>query len=275
MEKVFLTKEERQACSFKLLKCFDSFCCSHSIRYSLSGGSLLGAIRHNGFIPWDDDIDVELPRPDYNRFIREFCDAGGQYQCFAPELGNSMITYARLCDMKETVSIPYCPWCREDTGIYIDVFPVDALPDDYIEYEILASKLHHLVFDVLYQSRGATMRISNDLGFKRIIKTIGKRLLYGRNDVDRLVRSIVDILESRDYSTAKYAGQIAYPMYWKGKFLEKDVFESYTRVKFENSVFFAVSQFDRMLTALYGDYMKLPPEKDRIPAHTEHQFYWK
>ena len=275
MKRVYLTKEERQACSLRLLKHLDSFCLSRSIRYSLSGGTLLGAVRHGGFIPWDDDVDVELPRPDYNRFVTEFADSYGQYKCYAPEKGNSMITYARLCDMVETGSIPYTPWCKEETGIYIDVFPVDALPDDYNDYEDLATNLHHLVFDVLYHRRGATVPITKELGTMRIIKTLGKRLLYGRNDVDKLLESILMILRERDYNSATHVGQIAYPMYWKGKFLKKEIYESYTRIRFEDSEFYSVSKFELMLKALYGDYMKLPPEKDRVPAHTEHLFYWR
>ena len=275
IEKKYLTKEERQACSLKLLKCFDAFCSSHSIRYSLSGGTLLGAIRHNGFIPWDDDIDVELPRPDYNRFVMDYKDPQGRYKCYAPEIGNSMITYARLCDMVDTGSIPYCPWCKENTGIYIDIFPVDALPDDYNEFAETSAKLHRLVFYDLYYSRGATVQITRDLGFKRIIRILGKRLVYGRKDIEERLKTILDILGERDYSNAHHVGQVAYPMYWKGKFFDKDIYDSYTRVKFEDSEFSAVSQYDLMLKGLYGDYMELPPVEKRVPAHTEHLIYWR
>ena len=94
-----LTLKDLQRIGLQIMKEIDKWCLEHNVSYSLCGGSLIGAIRHKGFIPWDDDIDIVMPRPEYERFVREFRHP--DLVCVAPELQNSYLTFARVCDIKK------------------------------------------------------------------------------------------------------------------------------------------------------------------------------
>lgn len=161
MKKEIMLEELREI-QLQMMDKIHEFCESHNIRYSLGGGTLLGAVRHKGYIPWDDDIDIMLPRPDYDRFIREF--EGAYKDLNIQHLGNDdtcCIPFAKVYDNR-TVLIEK----HQRSGVYIDVFPVDGLPEeqyilDYIGqwnkyihkiqyttkfYKLNNSKIKHIYF---------------------------------------------------------------------------------------------------------------------------------
>lgn len=128
-----------QEVSLDILKDVHAFCVKHNINYTLFGGSMIGAIRHGAIIPWDDDIDIAMPRPDYERFIHEYVSASG-YKLFAPELHNCFLGFARVSEMKKTyVNCGRLKWTNEITGCWIDIFPLDAAPDNEKDLELAIS----------------------------------------------------------------------------------------------------------------------------------------
>ena len=124
-----LTIEEIHEETLRVLQVVHEFCVSRGIRYMLHGGTLIGAIRHQGFIPWDDDADVSMPRPDYERFIREFPDSES-FKVFAPEKDNCALLYGRICEMKRTYLKSKMAWCDDSPGIGVDIFPLDGVAAD-------------------------------------------------------------------------------------------------------------------------------------------------
>lgn len=130
-----MSVREIQLIGLDILNEIHSFCVSNQITYTLYGGTLIGAIRHKGAIPWDDDIDIAMPRNDYNRFVNSFISLKG-YRLFCPEKNNSYLTYARVCEMEKTVVLnEKFPWSRYQTGVWVDVFPLDGASDSLSDVE--------------------------------------------------------------------------------------------------------------------------------------------
>ena len=126
-----LTLDELKKIEFDILKHFDAFCKEHNIRYYLAFGTLLGAIRYKKFIPWDDDIDLLVPREDYDRLIRLFRDSE-RYQLFAFEKNSNFhYPFAKLCDMTTRKEQTIYKNRGVKLGVEIDIFPLDGIGEDY------------------------------------------------------------------------------------------------------------------------------------------------
>jgi|AGTN01.3.fsa_nt_gi LPS biosynthesis protein len=122
-----LTQDELKDRAFELLKEFRDVCEKNNLRYYLTGGTLLGAVRHKGFIPWDDDIDVAMPRIDYLKFLKIYKREYDKNNLFAYEINkNYKYMFAKLCD-KDTSLIEFDFDCKEKLGVYLDIFPIDGL----------------------------------------------------------------------------------------------------------------------------------------------------
>lgn len=268
-----LTLADHQRLGLEIIKEVDNWCTRNKVRYTLCGGTLIGAIRHQGFIPWDDDIDIAMPRPDYNRFVKEFSHP--DLICVAPELGNSLISYGRVCDTKKTYSIPYCPWSTMDKlGKWIDIFPIDGEPEDMEEFGALMQDIVKRQAK-LYQIRGSKLPITLSLGLTRIAKNIGKRILYGHYNLQAELDQLLKIIKKIGYGETNYNGNLSYPTYRTKERSRTEIFESYIRVKFEDTELSVSEHYDEYLRDVFGDYMRLPPEEERAPKHSEHRFFFK
>ena len=124
--------------ALNILKDVAEFCDHHDIKYALAYGTMLGAVRHEGFIPWDDDIDIMMPREDYNRFIQLYNDSNSRYKVFSIETDNTYTyTMAKVFD-QDTLMIDNTLWRNFDkAGVFVDIFPVDGLPESKSEQQAL------------------------------------------------------------------------------------------------------------------------------------------
>ena len=251
-----LSGEEIKKREFQILLYFRDFCKDHHLRFSLAGGTLLGAIRHKGFIPWDDDIDVCMPRSDYQRFIKEYSAEQSKYMLVSNQCGNLNVPYSALRDQETVVKSQFS---EITSSLWIDIFPVDGLPDNMEKIK----QIYHNVF----RYRTVLMLNSCRLGEGRtvlrkyskfILKPLAK--LYG---VRRCIQNMERLALQYPYDQAKFVGAITWGLHGMGEKMLKSEFEKMIEVDFEGEKFPAFSCWDSYLTGLYGDYMKLPPIEER------------
>ena len=267
-----LTLEEIQQESKRILRVIDSFCEKNDISYSLGYGALIGAIRHKDCIPWDDDIDIIMTRPNYNRLVELFNNSKtaqeNNLEFFAPEIGNSYFSIARICDMKRTRVKKYYQWTDAETGLWIDVFPIDCLPEDGGEALRKQS-------GICYNICGSRVPISRELDFKRNLKIIAKRCFYGWKSIDKEIKQYNSmIMQLPVYGSSEMVFNIGSP-YGTKDIHKRSLFDDYNRVEFGGIEAMIISGYDSYLKSIYGDYMQLPPEANRVRGHTDNKYYWR
>lgn len=257
--------KEIQEYSLKVLLNVHEFCRDHGIQYSLAYGTLIGAVRHKGFIPWDDDIDIIMTRENFERFIHEY-KSDDSYLLVSPEDKNSFIAFARVCDMKNSIIVTRSPWSKYETGIWIDIFPLDSISDNEAEHKSRWKKLN-LWWKITGIARGAKANAFclEGTNYKILLKKIVfLNGIFVRNSIERFISKI----KSAEYSGSLHCAQLACCDEYG--FYEKKDFEEYTTLEFEGHRFCAIKEYDKLLRLLYGNYMVLPPLADQVPKQSKY-----
>lgn len=269
-----LTLVELQTESLNILKNVHRFCVEHNIIYTVSYGTMIGAVRHKGFIPWDDDIDLFMPRPDYDRFCNTY--SNDRYVLInKTKRSDCLIAYSRVCDTTRTCTKSQLPWIRsqKNMGVWIDIFPLDAVSDDSVSFKNTYTELRRL-HNLSVRRRKALRGFSKEKTLSYNLNTIKKRVLsiFERRP-EYYIDRISEISKTFDYGSTSYVAQLACPGIM-ARYNIKDV-ESVHLTEFEDTQLFIADGYDQMLRTVYGEYMKLPPENERVPQQDYIHFYWK
>ena len=252
--------QQLRAIQMGILDDVHRFCEAHGIRYSLSSGTLIGAVRHKGYIPWDDDIDIYMMRGDYERFLREYHDERGLYRVLDPKKERHYYyTFAKVVDLrtkmveKETEGY--------EIGVYIDVFPVDYVTENLQERERIF-QLKHL----LYKIRRCKISQSNPL-HSRLAYWCYRCLPVSVATLNRWIERLIILREP----TATLCHMTEAGPSIRGCFPAADM-ERMIDMPFEDRTYKVMAGYDDHLRCTYGDYMQLPPEDQRVT----HKFeaYW-
>ena len=260
-----------------IMKDVHQFCVVNKIKYTLFGGTLLGAIRHNGYIPWDDDIDIAMSRPDYDKFIQSYQSEKG-FRLFTQEKEGCKgvkIAFARVCDMQRTfVDTDIIPWNDTDTGVWIDIFPLDGAIEDRIAVEKKTQQIYRIWRTCIYFRKGLG-DYSKKKYLRTKIKTILLKLVFCDYAVNAMTRFHIKQCRVWDYSKCTYFTSFSYPQHRIKEYLPQTMLSSYSLHVFEDSQFYVINQYDKWLKALFGDYMILPSEEQRQGhGQEDNKFYW-
>lgn len=242
-----------------MLKKFDLFCKKNHLSYFLCGGTLIGAIRHKGFIPWDDDIDVAMDRKDYNKMIeilrKEMIGENLTLKCL--EYENSEYPFAKLVNVKTYINEKYVK-AKQNTNIWLDIFPIDMVPDSDQELYKVCRKLE-------FYRKLLGISHSNPIEGKTKSRVIVKFLAYPFLKVYgsvRLAKKIQKIAIKYSVDNSGYKMDLVWGYGVRERFA-KEVFRSSVEVEFEGEMFPAPIEWDKYLKSIYGDYMTLPPLEER------------
>ena len=272
-----LSLKEIQSESLRILQSVHEFCIANDIRYSLAYGTLIGAIRHQGFIPWDDDIDIYIPRPDYERFISSFS---------APGLGiisekdpDCYITYCRVFDTVRTASNNILlPAKNYQGGVSIDVFPIDGVPDDYEEFKSDITRFKRVwILNLRYRHAHSSIgHILKTCSFKdACILLAVKPPFVNRMLLNKVKADLHSNAVRIPYGSTSHWSQIVDLEYGAKEHQLCSDFEYTIDMPFEGHSFKVMNGYDRVLRVCYGDYMQLPPIEQQRPKHRHVKLFWK
>ncbi len=262
--------DELKSIQLNILMVIDEFCRNNEINYSLACGSLLGAIRHNGFIPWDDDIDIQLLREDYNKLLVEFPQMYSHVSLISLERDKRWNrAYARAYDVR-TIETEGVNGEIDGIGVGIDVFPIDKVPND--EKQWLKYNKTRMFIQDIYQLklmrwskkrsliRNLIVILAHVALFPLSLRGISKR-------IDSLAQKYNPCLSDYLYETCQGIGKN------RERFLLSD-FSDYIDADFENNKLKIIVGYDDYLKNTYGNYMVLPPSEKRV-SHHQFTAYWK
>lgn len=257
---------EMTAMQYKLLmmlEYFHRFCIDNNIKYYVVGGTTLGAVRHNGFIPWDDDIDVGLPRDDYERLLQLFPKSNNQYIIESVYSSDKTFCYcfSKIYDTSttliENISKPI------KRGIYIDIFPIDGVGNSKEEvvntFKTISRKKDLLTL--------RTVKINNKRKwYKNVLLWSVQHIPESMIDNKKLCIEINDLCKKKRYDDCVIVGNLV-GAWGKKEIMPKKLFGKPTLHKFENIEVYVQEDYDGFLTHIYGDWRKLPPEEKRVSHH--------
>lgn len=245
-------------------------CKEHNLTYFCLGGTVIGAVRHGGMIPWDDDIDIAMPRPDYDRFL-QLCRSIdlGHYELATPEMKGYPFFFAKFCDKNTSlIELENVPCLY---GIYIDIFPIDGTAPDRTEATRLMRKFKRCSNKI--DATIAHLSLREYLSLALQPKHWGRMafqtaaFLFGRETIrKRLINKLNAIASAHDFSTAVNIAN------YGGAWAEKEIHPKewilpLTQKSFEGIDVNIPGNYHDYLTQMYGDYMQFPPIEKRISHH--------
>lgn len=263
-----LSSDEIKKISIRILEYVDDICRKNNIEYFIGFGTLIGAVRHKGFIPWDDDIDISMKRDDYNKFIQLML-MQNEYVFLSEETEPMYyFTFGRVSDKKTVLKLHGLQKIY-NLGVFIDVFPIDVAPPEN-EQEAWLKEYNEKRKRI---TATIPLKVKYDdfslLSLKRLFGRMPARIKYGVNSFDKnradLHKHIIKYNNSNNSNNNKYI--ISGTPYGLKTVFDKSIFEKTVDMQFENIVVKAPVGWDEYLRQIYGNYMELPPVEKRVSLH--------
>lgn len=255
-----------QKFAFEALCSLVDFLDEKNIPYYLMGGTLLGAIRHRGFIPWDDDIDIAIPRDAYNRLLKILDQLPRNIRAAHPNV-DEKTPYPFLVISHASTRLIFDYARPYDKGACVDVFPLDAFPEKESEQNALWKKVKLMRSLIMNKQQGFYKRKTS---FMHSIKF--KAISFLNFFLPRkIIFKCYDSLVSSPQKDTKFIANV-YGRYQKKEVFPKHIFQDPSTIFFESRYFKAPTHTEEYLTLIYGDFMKIPPVEKRYSGHRIQHF---
>ncbi|MBQ6972747.1 MAG: LicD family protein [Synergistaceae bacterium] len=257
-----MTADEVKKTQLEILGVVMDFCAENGINCWLNAGTLLGAVRHKGYIPWDDDIDLGMLRPDYDKFMAVFNGYNTRYEFRCYE--NDPESFEWFGKVFDTSTVLYEPDEKgEKLSVYVDIFVMDNAPEDKAEQnrmfrrrEILrVCNLGRKLPVFLRPTRGGFMRWLAVYAFRAVLRVFPRHYF---------VRKLVENTKLYSRQDTGLAGDFTGV---RSAVIRRELLENMTQLEFEGKMYNVPAGYKEWLTALYGDYMQLPPAEERVSTH--------
>ncbi len=259
----YLSLREIQIEEIKMARAVHEFCEENHIVYYLAYGSLLGAVRHKGFIPWDDDMDLCMPRQDYDKFCRSF------------KHDDFIIKY---CE-NETLHAPFAKVCNprikvdcgrlgdsDNSQLWVDIFPLDGVPDNESEKRKYFRKNAWMLETLMYRRSPYAKNPNIFKNFLKRIVYIFYKMQPAKYDI-KLSKKMEKLARSQPLDSSDF-----FAVSWEPREYPIELNNNRILYPFENESFYSWADADQILRITYGDYMKLPPQEER-GGHYMKAFY--
>ncbi len=262
-----LTIRELQLLQLDVMKIIHNICVENSIKYYIIAGSLLGAQRHKGFIPWDDDIDIAMLREDYEHFRAVFNDSFDTTKFFLQNIftdNDFQPSLMRLCIKGTIQDVPSEYHLKNCKNSYIDIFPLDNVPDNpalQVKQQQTLSRINRLIDLKLYHIYNTNNRLTKTI--KKIVSLLLRPIPLGylQKKREREIQRYNTITTNNVASMASKYG-------YKKQIMPREFYGEPVLVRFEDTEFFAPQLKEKYLTHLYGSkFMELPPVEKRVKPH--------
>lgn len=261
-----LTIEERHETLLNLLKVFDSFCRKNNLKYSMGEGTMIGTMRHHGFIPWDDDIDIIMLRDEYNKFVDLYDKSEkGRYGWFTIKKGGHWWEcYSRITDPDTIIYYSGHPYIH---GQWITILPIDNYPDDDKEWDRMFKQMKwHVLMCRLKNSKwdpdGNWLHEFAKLIVRKVLPVSLYRQAKARENI---LSKYKDVKTKRRGFMSRWEHQP-----WV---CSSEAFDGYIEAEFEGLSVMVFKGYDEYLRCQYGDWTKLPPKEKQIGSHFNQVFY--
>lgn len=262
-----LSDEELKETLLAILSKIDTICKKNKLCYSLGAGTLLGAVRHHGFIPWDDDVDIMMPRGDYEKLINIISNNNSDLKiitCDNNKFFQDVI--AKVYDPNTLIDERVGDTSKTDLGVFVDVFPVDGLGKNKKEAYKNVKKGRLLQ---LLMTCAGMKKYSRSVNLSFIYEPIRFFLfcLTRFINANKIAKRLNRFNKRISFIDSDYVGTVAGSFREKTIMLKSDYLNT-TNIEFEHLKFKTIVNYDNYLKSCYGDYMKLPPENKRKSHHT-------
>ena len=259
MNRNYLTLKEIQQEELNIALEIDLFCKNNNLKYFLASGTLIGAVRHKGFIPWDDDMDLIMLREDFDFFCKNFKIKGLVVKCCQD--GTLHAPFAKVCNRNIAVDCENLG-DEDNSLLWVDIFPIDAINPNSIVDKIKTLFLRRLMRDISL-NRLVNYSKKNNF-FKNLVGMVEYKYCskITAKGIARRAKIISDVSKENKPFTTGFLGFRIDKFYWP-----EEVFKKRKLYQFENAQLYSVMDFDSCLRIHYGDYMTLPPENQRASHH--------